>query len=103
MSNKQKVLIIDDEPVLLEAIAKKLDLEGYDIVTALDGVEGIEKIRKENPDIILLDILMPKMNGMELIEEINKDSELSKIPIIIKTRVLAPKACHSCDEWRHAK
>lgn len=83
MEKREKILIIDDEVVLLEAIAKKLALEGFEVIKAVDGEEGMAKVRQENPDLILLDILMPKMDGMEVLEEINKDPELSKIPIII--------------------
>lgn len=83
MAKNEKILIIDDEIVLLEAIAKKLTLEGFEIVKATDGQEGLAKIRQEKPDLILLDILMPKMDGMEVLEEVNKDPELAKIPIII--------------------
>lgn len=83
MEQKKKILIIDDETILLEAIAKKLGMEGFEVITAVDGEEGLEKIRRELPDLVLLDILMPKMNGMDVLEEINKDPELSKIPFII--------------------
>ncbi|HDH07452.1 MAG TPA: response regulator, partial [Candidatus Moranbacteria bacterium] len=68
MSKKQKILIVEDEKILLDAIAKKLQKEDYEIVTALDGEEGLEKIEKERPYLILLDILMPKVNGIEVLE-----------------------------------
>lgn len=83
MAKNEKILIIDDEIVLLEAIAKKLSLEGFDIIKAADGQEGLDKMKQEHPDLILLDILMPKMNGMEVLDEVNKDPELAKIPIIV--------------------
>lgn len=83
MAKSEKILIIDDEIILLEAIAKKLSLEGFEIIKAADGQEGLEKIKLEHPDLILLDILMPKMDGMEVLEEVNKDPELAKIPIIV--------------------
>ena len=83
MSKKQKILIVEDEKILLDAIAKKLQKEDYEIVTALDGEEGLEKIEKERPYLILLDILMPKVNGIEVLEKMHNDEELSKIPVII--------------------
>ena len=79
----KKILIIEDEEVLLELIQKKLLQEGYQVNAARDGKEGLEKLKEEKPDLILLDIVMPKMGGFEVMEEINKDKELKKIPIII--------------------
>lgn len=83
MSDKQKILIVEDEKILLEAIAKKLEKSGFVVITATNGEEGIKKIKEESPNLILLDILMPKMNGIEVLEVMNKDPELSKIPVII--------------------
>jgi two-component system alkaline phosphatase synthesis response regulator PhoP len=83
MPNQQKILIIEDEKILLEAISKKLQVEGYIVETALDGKEGMKKIKQENPDLILLDILMPRLDGFGVLEKLHKDPELSKIPVII--------------------
>ncbi len=82
MPNK-RILIIEDEKTLLEAIAKKLEVENYTVDTALDGGEGLEKVKENKPDLILLDILMPRVDGFEVLENLNKDPELSKIPVII--------------------
>ena len=79
----KKILIIEDEEILLELIQKRLIQEGYQVVVAKDGQEGLEKLRQEKIDLILLDIIMPKMGGFEVIEEINKDKKLKGIPIII--------------------
>jgi len=79
----KKILIIEDEEILLDLIQKKLLQEGYQVDIAKDGEEGLEKIREEKPDLILLDIVMPKMGGFEVMEEIKKDKELKGIPIII--------------------
>jgi two-component system alkaline phosphatase synthesis response regulator PhoP len=83
MANQQKIIIIEDEKTLLDAIAKKLEVENYQVQTALDGQEGLEKIKEDKPDLILLDILMPKVDGFEVLEKLNKDPGLSKIPVII--------------------
>ena len=80
---KQKVLIIEDEKTLLEAIAKKLEVENYLVEKALDGQEGLEKVKKNKPDLILLDILMPRVDGFGVLEALNKDPNLSDIPVII--------------------
>jgi len=79
----KKILFIEDEEVLRNLLHKKLTHEGYNVITAPDGEIGIEMIKKEKPDLILLDILMPQKTGFEVMEEINKDKELKKIPIII--------------------
>ncbi|MBU1176947.1 MAG: response regulator [Patescibacteria group bacterium] len=79
----KKILIIEDEEILLELIQKKLVQEGYQVNIARDGLEGLEKLREEKPDLILLDIVMPRMGGFEVMEEIKKDDNLKGIPIII--------------------
>ena len=79
----KKILIIEDEEILLELIQKRLIQEGYQVNAARDGLEGLEKLREEKPDLILLDIVMPKMGGFEVMEEIKKDDNLKGIPIII--------------------
>ncbi len=79
----KKILIIEDEEVLLGLLQERLVQEGYQVDIAKDGQEGLEKIRKFKPDLILLDIIMPKMGGFEVMEEVNKDEELKIIPIII--------------------
>ncbi len=83
MSNKQKILIIEDEKTLLNAIAKKLEVENYQVQTALDGQEGLEKIEEDMPDLILLDILMPRVDGFGVLEKLNKNPKFSNIPVII--------------------
>lgn len=79
----KKILIIEDEEVLLGLLQERLVQEGYQVDIAKDGQEGLEKIRKFKPDLILLDIVMPKMGGFEVMEEVNKDEKLKTIPIII--------------------
>lgn len=78
-----KVIIIEDEETLLNLLDIKLNQEGYEVEVARDGQEGLEKIKTNQPDLILLDIVMPKMGGFEVMEALRKDEELSKIPIII--------------------
>jgi len=79
----QKILLVEDEDVVINILEKKLIEEGYEVSVARNGVEGLEKMKKVNPDLILLDIVMPKMNGFEVMEEMQSDPELKKIPIII--------------------
>ncbi len=79
----KKIIIIEDEETLLNLLDKKLNQEGYQVDLARDGQEGLEKIKTNSPDLILLDIVMPKMGGFEVMEELRKDQELRNIPIII--------------------
>lgn len=79
----KKILFIEDEEILINLLGKKLIQEGYDFFIARNGIEGLEKMREIKPDLILLDIIMPKMGGMEVMEEMQKDEELKKIPVII--------------------
>jgi two-component system alkaline phosphatase synthesis response regulator PhoP len=79
----KKILIIEDEEILLNILKKKLIGEGFEVLTALDGEEGLKVIKEKKPDLILLDILMPKKTGFEVMEEKIKDPEIKDIPIII--------------------
>jgi two-component system alkaline phosphatase synthesis response regulator PhoP len=79
----KKILIVEDEEILLELLQKKLTQSGYNVSTAKDGEEGLRAIKKNKPDLILLDILMPKKGGFEVMEEIRLDPLLKDIPIII--------------------
>lgn len=79
----QKILVIEDEEALLAMISQKLIREGYDVISAQDGEEGFVKVTEEKPDLVLLDIVMPKVSGMEVLEKMHADKELAKIPVII--------------------
>ena len=78
----RKILIVDDEKNIVDIIAFNLKKEGYTVITAADGEEGVQKAMEENPDLILLDIMMPKMDGWQVCREIR---ETSKVPIIMLT------------------
>lgn len=79
----KKILIIEDDSVLRDTLQKKLNLEGYNALTAEDGEIGLKKIKQASPDLVLLDILMPEKNGMEVLEQIKKDEKLKRIPVIM--------------------
>ena len=83
-----KILIADDEPEVLEIMGKKITQEGYDVISALDGQEAWEKIQSESPDVVLLDLNMPKMNGFEVLKALrdHPSSEKWQPVIIISTR-----------------
>lgn len=77
-----KVLIVDDDPVLAELVAYNLGAEGFEVLTAHDGQEGLRKFYHERPDLVVLDVTMPKLNGYEVLQRIR---ELSDVPIIMLT------------------
>lgn len=79
----KKILIVEDEELVSTLLEKKLKNAGYDVVTAADGEEGLKKIKEEKPDLVLLDVIMPKMGGFEVMEEMRKDEEIKDIPVII--------------------
>ncbi len=79
----KKIIIVEDEEILRNLLHKKLGNEGYDVDVAENGEEGLSKIKENKPDLILLDIIMPKMGGFEMLEEMQKEEELSKIPVIV--------------------
>lgn len=79
----KKILLIEDEEIIIELLERKLKEEGYEVVIARDGEEGLKEMRKTRPDLVLLDIVMPKMGGFEVMEAMNKDQELKDFPVVI--------------------
>lgn len=83
MEQMKKVVIVEDEQILGDILLNKLYGEGYRAYWELDGEAGLNRIREVKPDLILLDVIMPKKDGYEVLEEIGKDKELKKIPVIV--------------------
>jgi CheY-like chemotaxis protein len=83
MNEKKRIIIVEDDSVLRDVLAEKLEKSGYIVDRAEDGVVAMEKIRIAKPDVVLLDILMPRKGGIEVMEDINNDPALKGIPIII--------------------
>jgi DNA-binding response OmpR family regulator len=83
--SKKRILIVDDEPDLLETIQINLEMEGYDCLVAYDGNRGLERARKENPDLIILDVMLPGMNGYKVCRLLKFDEKYKRIPIIMLT------------------
>ncbi len=81
----KKVLVVDDSAVLRNIIVFNLKKAGYEIQQAVDGMDGIEKMREFKPDIIVLDIMMPRLDGFGVLEEKSKDDSINGIPVIILT------------------
>jgi DNA-binding response OmpR family regulator len=78
-----KILLIEDDKLLSDLLSKKITKAGYEIECAKDGVEGLEMLKKNIPDLVLLDIIMPRKSGFEVIQEMKKDGTLKNIPIVI--------------------
>ena len=83
--SKQTILVVDDETDLLDLIEYNLHKEGFNVLKAENGEEGIKVAKEHRPDLILLDIMMPKMDGLEAVEILRQDDELKKTPIIFLT------------------
>ena len=94
--SKTKILLVDDEPDILEIVGYNLAQEGYQIIKAENGKIAIEKAKKELPHLIIMDVMMPEMDGMEACENIRKIPELKNVIITFLTVVSVP----SCDETK---
>jgi len=79
----KKILLVEDEEIMIGLLQKKLTKEGYEISVARDGEEGLKAMIEVRPDLVLLDIIMPKMGGFGVMEGMQKDKELKKIPVIV--------------------
>ena len=87
MSDKQLILVVDDDTDLVEALSMKLESEDFAVAKAYDGVEGLEKIKAKRPDLVILDVMMPRKDGYKLCDELKNDDEYKTIPIILLTAV----------------
>ena len=85
MSKKAKILLIDDDVDFVEATKIVLESKPYEVVVAHEGEEGLRKAREEEPDLILLDVIMPVKDGFTAAEQFKKDPELNKIPVLMLT------------------
>jgi DNA-binding response OmpR family regulator len=84
-----KILVVDDDPDILDAVAMILESQDYKVVTARDGIEGLATLKAENPDLMILDLMMPKMDGFAVCKELQDPrwSKYKNIPILILTSV----------------
>ncbi len=87
MTDKKKILLVDDDPDFVEAVKVIVESGGYDVRVAYDGKEGLAAVAEDKPDLIVLDVMMPVMNGHEACNKLKKDPETAKIPIILLTAV----------------
>jgi DNA-binding response OmpR family regulator len=87
-----KLLIVDDEVAILEALTDILSVEGYEVATAANGAEGLKRAGEERPDLILLDLMMPVMDGQEMLRRLKESAELRTIPVVVMSAGRVTKA-----------
>lgn len=82
-----KILITEDDPLMSRMYQKIFTFEGFEVVMAADGQEGLDKIRSEKPTLVILDVMMPKLNGLEVLEKLKADPDTKHIPVIMLTNL----------------
>lgn len=81
----KKILLVDDEPELVDMVKMRLEANNYGVITANDGQEALDRVKKEKPDLVILDLMLPKLDGYKLCGLLKKDARYTNIPIIIFT------------------
>jgi len=82
-----KIIFVEDEPTLQKTLCDILLKEGYDVKTAFDGIAGLEMIKREKPDLVLLDLILPKMDGFTVLKKMREDAEIKDIPVMVLTNL----------------
>jgi DNA-binding response OmpR family regulator len=77
------ILVVDDDPVIQKLLTVNFEMEGYRVITAGDGEDGLQRIAEVRPDIVLLDVMMPRMDGVEVVRRLKSDDSTSGIPVIL--------------------
>jgi len=87
MCDKKRILVVDDEPDFAMIVKKNLEKDGFDVELAYDGAEGLSKVKSNPPDAIVLDVMMPEMDGYKVCSTLKNDRQYSEIPIVLLTAV----------------
>lgn len=85
--SQTKILIVEDEEILLTALSEELKQEGFQVVGAKDGVEGVEMVQSEKPDLVLLDLVMPRLDGIGALKQMKENPAIKDIPVVILTNL----------------
>lgn len=93
---KPLVLMVDDEPTILKIMGRLLQISGFELSTAADGEEGLAKVKAEHPRVVILDLMLPKMNGFQVCEAIKQDPACKGIPVVIFTARNQPEDEERC-------
>ena len=89
------LLIVEDDPLMSRMYQKIFSFEKYEVATAANGEEGLDKVRELKPTVVLLDVMMPKMNGLQVLEKIKSDPDIKHIPVIMLTNLAGEKDAES--------
>jgi len=99
MPNQNKILLVEDDSMIVRMYQRKLEKDGFQVALAFNGEEGLAALKKEKPDIVLLDIMMPKMNGIEMLKAVKADPAFKDIPVVILTNLGdRPEDVQKCKE-----
>ena len=99
MPNQNKILLVEDDPMVVRMYQRKLEKDGFQLILAFNGEEGLAALKKEKPDIVLLDIMMPKMNGIDMLKTVKADPAFKDIPIVMLTNLGdRPEDVQKCKE-----
>jgi DNA-binding response OmpR family regulator len=79
------ILVVDDDPVILQLLQVNFEMEGFNVITAADGQQGVDRTRTDRPDVVVSDVMMPKMSGIELVAQLKGDPDTCAIPILLLT------------------
>ena len=83
MAEKIRILLVDDEPSIVKMVGKRLEVEGFEVSIAMDGQDGLKKAQTETPDLMILDLMLPKLNGYEVCTMLKQDARFQKMPIVM--------------------
>jgi DNA-binding response OmpR family regulator len=97
MNSPKKIVVVDDDDMTLELIRFTLTKKGFEIFTAHDSMEAIKKIQEEKPDLILLDVMLPDLSGLELLNLIQYKNLMEKAPVILMSRISNEKVIHAAE------
>lgn len=87
MRGTKKIIFIEGDQIMINAIKAQLEEENFEILVAMDGESGVNIVTKEKPDLVVLDLVLPKMHGLDVLEVLKKDTETSGIPVLILTNL----------------
>ena len=89
MADPKKILVVDDDPDFVEIIRMRLQADGYEVITAADGEEALKKVKEEKPDVMFLDVLMPKLDGLKVLQRVRRINK--RLPVYILTAFSSPE------------
>lgn len=96
MSAKKRILLVEDNPAAMDVMQKELEFLGYRVILATDGAEAVKAASAQSPDLIVMDILMPNMDGLEAVSKIRTDPKTKRIPILAATAKAMPGDREHC-------